>query len=58
MNPTEPPEGCVEIPGYFLTISGVGWFKKDGGVTRVFSERGVWETQEDAQKAIDEFTKE
>lgn len=53
----EPPEGCMEIPGFILIIKGGdAWFTKTGEVTKNFGERGVWETKEDADRAQEIFT--
>ena len=56
--PAEPPEGCIEIPGFILVVKDKGWLTKDGMVTNVFCERGVWESEEDAEKALESFTED
>ena len=51
--PKEPPEGCQEIPGYIVDLfEGSAWLTKDLQVTTVWAERGVWATQEEANKAM------
>jgi hypothetical protein len=52
--PIDPPPGCQEIPGIILVVNG-GWVTQDGQFTAVFSERGVWPTQEAAEAARDAF---
>jgi len=52
----EPPTGCMEIPGYILTVkNGKAWITSGGQVTSNFAERGVWGSQEDADAARDFF---
>jgi hypothetical protein len=52
--PIEPPPGCQEISGFILNVKD-GWVTRDGQLTTVFSERGVWPTQEAAEAARDAF---
>ena len=52
--PIDPPPGCQEIPGFVLVVNG-GWVTQSGQFTTVFSERGVWPTQEAAEAARDVF---
>jgi hypothetical protein len=54
--PIDPPPGCQEIPGFILKAKD-GWVTQDGqfAFTTVFSERGVWPTQEAAEAARDAF---
>ena len=52
----EPPPGCIEIPGFILVIEpGRKWLTQNGQATTVFGERGIWETEEDAERARDVF---
>ena len=54
--PIEPPDGCLEIPGFILVIEeGKSWLMQYGGVTTNFTERGVWETAGDADQARNRF---
>ena len=54
--PIEPPDGCLEIPGFILvTEEGKSWFTQYGDVTRDFDKRGVWETAGDADQARNRF---
>jgi hypothetical protein len=54
--PLEPPEGCVQMPGFILVVEPeTSWLTKDGAVTTVFADRGIWDSQEDAEKAKAEF---
>ena len=54
--PIEPPDGCLEIPGFILVIEeGKSWFTQYGDVTRDFDKRGVWETAGDADQARNRF---
>lgn len=49
----DPPSGCIEIKGFLLVIEpGKLWLRKDLTVTDVWSERGVWATQEEADAAM------
>lgn len=51
--PKEPPKGCQEIPGYIVDLfEGSAWLTKDLQVTTVWSERGVWSTQAEANAAM------
>lgn len=50
--PIDPPPGCQEIPGFILQVKD-GWVTQDGQFTTVFSERGVWPTQAEAEAARD-----
>lgn len=53
------PEGCEPIPGYIVECrNGTGWLTKDGSVTQVWQERGVWATPELAADAAERFTAE
>jgi len=52
--PIDPPPGCQEIPGFILKVKD-GWVTQAGQFTMVFSERGVWPTQEAAEAARDAF---
>jgi len=57
--PKEPPKGCQEIPGYIVDLfEGSAWLTKDLQVTTVWAERGVWATQEEANKAMTAVFKE
>jgi hypothetical protein len=57
--PKEPPEGCQEIPGYIVDLfEGSAWLTKDLQVTTVWSERGVWATQDEANAAMAALFKE
>ena len=57
--PKEPPEGCQEIPGYIVELfEGSAWLTLGLGVTTVWSERGVWATQEEAHAAMAALFKE
>jgi hypothetical protein len=59
MNPKEPPKGCMEIPGYICeVVEGSAWLTKDGKLTTVWQERGVWNTPEEAQKAAEKAMRE
>lgn len=50
--PRDVPEGCVEIPGFLIVVAdGEAWLTRDGRVTAVWSERGVWPTVEEASEA-------
>ena len=54
--PIEPPDGCLEIPGFILvTEEGKSWFTQYGDVTRDFDKRGVWDTAGDADQARNRF---
>lgn len=54
--PLEVPKCCMECPGFILTVEpGKSWLTSEGEVTTVFSERGVWETLEEAEKARESF---
>ena len=52
--PIAPPPGCQEIPGFILKVKD-GWVTQSGQFTTVFSERGVWPTQAEAEAARDVF---
>jgi hypothetical protein len=55
IEPLEPPPRCMAISGFIVEI-GEGrkhWLTKAGGVTENWSERGVWDTQEE----VNEFVK-
>ena len=52
--PIDPPPGCQVIPGFILKVKD-GWVTHDGQFTAVFSERGVWPTQAEAEAARDAF---
>jgi len=57
--PKEPPKGCQEIPGYIVDLfEGSAWLTKGLQVTTVWAERGVWATQEEANKAMTAVFKE
>lgn len=50
------PPGCMEAPGYILTLrTGPGWITLDGRMTDKWQERGVWPTPEAADKARQKF---
>lgn len=50
------PEGCLEIPGFILELPDrSGWLTKDLGVTDKWNERGVWNTPELAEEALNAF---
>jgi hypothetical protein len=52
----EPPDGCIEIPGFIIVVSEEkAWLTKDGNVTDDFKQRGVWETEKEVEDAIDKF---
>lgn len=52
----EPPEGCIETAGFILVIEpGISWLRKDLTMTTNWTERGVWETAEDAEAAREQL---
>jgi len=51
--PKEPPNGCQEIEGFIIDLfEGSAWLTNDLQVTTIWAERGVWATQEEANKAM------
>lgn len=49
----DPPPGCQAIPGYIVELFDCSrWLRRDGTVTMVWSERGVWESPEAAGEAM------
>lgn len=52
----EPPEGCQEIPGVILIVEpGKSWLTATGEITGVWKERGVWASEEDANRFKDQL---
>jgi len=52
----EVPEGCQEIPGVILIVeTGKSWLTATGEITEVWHERGVWATEEDANRFKDKL---
>lgn len=51
------PPGCMEIPGFIIPIHSdpPAWLTLEGNVTHLWQERGVWETPELANEAINKF---
>lgn len=50
------PAGCLPAPGYILEVAENGpWFRQDGLITDVWSERGVWPSISEAGIALHHF---
>lgn len=50
------PPGTEPAPGYFMEAAEGGpWFRQDGSLTLVWSERGLWPTKEAAAEALERF---
>ena len=50
---------CIKSPGYFIEVAeGSAWLTKDGSVTTEWNERGLWETREQARRALMESMNE
>jgi hypothetical protein len=42
----------MEMPGFILVVEpGKSWLTEDGDITDEWSKRGIWETQDDAERA-------
>lgn len=57
------PAGCTLAhgfaPGYILDVfDGSAWMTQDGQVTTEWGSRGIWQTIEEAQAAMDRFLHE
>lgn len=53
MDILDPPIGCIETEGFIL-VNEIGklWLRKDLTITDIWEERGIWETAEDAETAL------
>lgn len=58
MEVKDVPAGCQEMPGFIIPVHSMdtpAWLTLDGQVTRIWQERGIWDTVAEAREAITKF---